>query len=65
MDTTSIANLASGLAAASLPDRAGVAVLKKALEIEAANAAALVQALPHVPSINLPAHLGRNIDTTA
>ena len=65
MDTTGIANLASGLAASLVSDNVGVAVLRKALDIEAANAAALVQALPPAPSINLPAHLGQNIDTTA
>jgi hypothetical protein len=65
MDAIGIANLATGLTAASLSDQAGVAVLKKALDIQATNAAALVEAMPAVPSVNLPAHLGRNIDTTA
>ena len=65
MDTLSIANLATNLAANALPARVGTAVLKKALDIQAADAAALIQALPPVPSVNLPANLGRNIDTTA
>jgi hypothetical protein len=65
MDTTAIANLASNAAGNALSDRVGIAVLKKALDIQSANALALVEALPQIPSINLPAHLGRNIDTTA
>jgi hypothetical protein len=63
VDTLAIASLATNLSANELADRAGVAVLKKALDIQAANAAALIAALPPVP--NLPAHLGQNIDTTA
>ena len=63
MDTLAIASLATNLSTNELADRAGVAVLKKALDIQAANAAALIAALPSVP--NLPAHLGQNIDTTA
>jgi hypothetical protein len=65
MDTTAIASLASNVAATAPSDRVGVAVLKKALDIEAANALALIQALPQAPRVNLPAHLGQNIDTTA
>lgn len=61
MDTLSIANLATNLSANAVADRVGTAALKKALDIQAANAVAL----PPVPSINLPAHVGRNIDTTA
>jgi hypothetical protein len=65
MDTNSIASLASTISATAAADRVGIAVLKKALDIQAVNAAALLEALPPVPSINLPAHLGRNIDTSA
>jgi hypothetical protein len=65
MDTIAISGLASNVAATAPSDRVGVAVLKKALDIEAANALALIQALPQPPSVNLPAHLGQNIDTTA
>jgi hypothetical protein len=63
VDTLAIAGLATNLSTSELADRASVAVLKKALDIQAANAAALIDALPPVP--NLPAHLGQNIDTTA
>ena len=63
MDTLAIASLATNVSTTQLAYRAGVAVLKKALDIQAANAAALIAALPPVP--NLPGHLGQNIDTTA
>jgi hypothetical protein len=63
VDTLAIARLATNLSTSELADRAGVGVLKKALDIQAANAAALIDALP--PVANLPAHLGQNIDTTA
>jgi len=65
MHTLGIANVAATLSANGLTDRVGTAVLRKALDIQAANAVALIQALPPVPSVNLPANLGRNIDTTA
>jgi len=65
MEPIAITSVASTIAATAPSDRVGVAVLKKALDIEAANALALIQALPQPPSVNLPAHLGQNIDTTA
>lgn len=42
----------------------GMAVLKKAIDIEAQGAMALINAIPQ-PSVNLPPHLGQNINTTA
>jgi hypothetical protein len=66
MDINSIANLPANLTQAGLNDQAGTAVLKKALDIEATSAVALIQSLPQPAApVNLPAHLGRNIDTTA
>jgi hypothetical protein len=49
-------------------DAAGIAVLKKAIDIEAQNAMALIAALPQPPqqsAANLPPNLGQNINTTA
>lgn len=48
----------------------GMAVLKKALNAQAQGATALVGALPQPttkpsPPSNLPAHLGRSVNTTA
>lgn len=65
MDINAIANLPTNLTQAGLTDQAGTAVLKKALDIEASSAVALIQALPQPASVSLPAHLGQNIDTTA
>jgi len=63
MDTSLIAAQASSTASMMTGDAVGVSVLKKAMDIQKANALALIQALPSRP--NLPAHLGQNIDTTA
>lgn len=65
MDDTSIASVASATAAMRTGDAVGVSVLKKALDMQKANALALIQALPPVRASNLPAHLGQTIDTTA
>ena len=64
MDTTGIASLASSTSAMRTGDTVGVSVLKKAMDIQKANAIALIQALPPVPAPNLPVHLGQNINTT-
>lgn len=65
MDTSSIASLATSMASTATGQAVGVAVLKKAMDIEANGALALLQAIPPVPAANLPAHLGQNINTTA
>jgi hypothetical protein len=46
---------------------AGIAVLKKAMDLNAAGALALIEALPDASqsAANLPPHLGQNINTTA
>lgn len=45
----------------------GLAVLKKAMDIEAQNAQMLLNAIPQPPqsSANLPPNIGQNINTTA
>ncbi len=46
----------------------GIAVLKKAISIEAQGALALINAIPQAPqtsSVNLPQNLGQNINVTA
>jgi hypothetical protein len=66
MEVTDIASLATQLSQTRLQQQVGVAVLKKALDAEASTALALLRALPPVQSIvNLPGHLGQNINTTA
>lgn len=63
MDVGNIASLASSMAQERTGQAVGVAVLKKALDAQAAGAIALIAALPAPPS--LPSHLGQNINTTA
>lgn len=61
----STVNALSGQAVGQSVDNS---VLKKALENEKQNAAALINALPEPQkptSANLPQHLGQNINTTA
>ena len=59
-------NTSSALAQSS-SDVVGLAVLKKAIDVEAQAAMALINAIPQPqqtsPS-NLPPHLGQNINTT-
>lgn len=49
-------------------DTVGLAVLKKAINVEAQGAMALINAIPQPPqqsAANLPPNLGQNINTTA
>ena len=63
MNISSIANLATNLAAERNDQAVGIAVLKKALDIESTNAAILLEAIPAAP--RLPPNIGQNINTTA
>lgn len=66
MDVSSIAQLSTTIADTGTKQAVGVAVLKKAQDIQASSAAALIEAIPPVPSApNLPSHLGNTINTTA
>lgn len=65
MDVSSIAQAATTIAETGLRQEVAVSVLRKAMDIEAGNAAALIAALPPVSGHNLPPHLGQHIDTTA
>ncbi|HJV50097.1 MAG TPA: YjfB family protein [Noviherbaspirillum sp.] len=66
MEIGAIANLATSMQAAATRQDVEMAVLKKALDMQAAGGAALLDALPPpAPASNLPPHLGQNIDTTA
>ncbi len=61
--SNSVTNALSGQAAG---DAVGVTVLKKALDMQAQNAMALINALPQPPQAqNLPSHLGQNVNTKA
>ncbi|CAN5842229.1 hypothetical protein BH11PSE12_BH11PSE12_01680 [soil metagenome] len=66
MDVTGIANVATTLADVGTSQAVSIAVLKKALDISAENATALIRAIPDIKSVpNLPSNLGQNINTTA
>ena len=66
MDITGIAQLATGLADTGTKQAVGMAVLRKAQDIQSSTATALIEAIPPVPAApNLPAHLGSRINTTA
>lgn len=60
-------NMSSSVSlAANSSDTVGITVLKKAIDIEAQGAMALINAIPQPQKIaNLPPHLGQNINTTA
>lgn len=66
MDVSGIAQLSTSLADTGTKEAVGVAVQKKAQDIQASTATALIQALPPVTSApSLPSHLGNKINTTA
>lgn len=63
MEVSSIAHLAVSMSQERTNQAVAVAVLKKAIDVQAGAAMALVNALPAPP--NLPANLGQNVNTTA
>lgn len=67
MDISSASSV-SALSGQSVGNADGNEVLKKALEIQAQNAAALINSIPQPAkssSANMPSHLGQNVNTTA
>jgi hypothetical protein len=66
MDVSGIAKLATSIADTGYRQDVAVAVLKRAQQVDSAVATQLVDALQSAsPAQNLPANLGRNINTTA
>jgi hypothetical protein len=66
MDVTSIAQTATTIAETGTKQAVGMAVLKKAQDVQASSASALIEAIPPVPTApRLPSHLGNTINTTA
>ncbi len=66
MDVNTVAKLASSVAETGNKQEVGLAVLKKAQQIQASTAAQLINAVQSPPTIqNLPANLGNTINTTA
>lgn len=65
MNVTNIPSIPTSIAAVNTQDEVSIAVLRKALDVQASSAATLIEAIPSVGSANLPPHLGQNINTTA
>jgi len=65
MDVTNIAKLATSMAETGNRQEVGMAVLKKAQDIQMASATQLIESLPAPQAPNLPAHLGNTINTKA
>jgi hypothetical protein len=66
MDVMGIAKLATSIADTGTRQDVAVAVLKKAQDIEAAQATQLLEAVQAAsPAPNLPPHLGNHVNTTA
>ncbi|HEX8885950.1 MAG TPA: YjfB family protein [Noviherbaspirillum sp.] len=69
MDVTGIAKLSTALTTAKTSEEVGTTVLKKALDLSASTASALIAAAAPTPALaqvaRQPAHIGQNIDTTA
>ncbi len=68
MDITNSTSVAAALSNASngaVGDAAGLLVLRKALDAQAAGAAALLTALPQPPALAAEGNLGRNVNAYA
>jgi hypothetical protein len=66
MDVMSIAKLATNIADTGLRQDVSIAVLKKAQDMQTSTAAQLLDAVQaSAPAPNLPAHLGKHVNTTA
>lgn len=63
-NVSSIASAATQMGQAKTDDAISVAVLKKAMDIQAQGAAQLIQALPQ-PTSNNPPNLGNKVNTFA
>lgn len=58
-----ITSLATAMSQERIAQDVSIALVKKAIDLQAAGALALIEALPAVT--NLPANLGNSVDTTA
>jgi hypothetical protein len=66
VSVSGIAQLSTTIADTGTKQAVGIAVLKKAQDLQASSASALIEAIPPVPTApSLPSHLGNTINTTA
>jgi hypothetical protein len=63
MDISAIASLSTMMAQQRTAETAQLAVLKKAMNLQEANAMTLIQSV--TPSTSLPSHLGQNVNVVA
>jgi hypothetical protein len=63
MDVMGIAKLSTSIADTGIRQEVSIAMLKRAEDIQASTASQLLDAVQ--PVQNLPAHLGKNVNTTA
>lgn len=64
MDVSSVGSVSAALAQAGTGDAVAIAVLKKAIDIEAQSAMQLIQALPQ-PVASNPPNLGNGVNVYA
>jgi hypothetical protein len=66
MDINSLTRLSTSVAETGIKQEVGLAMLKKAQQIQSSTASQLLNAVQSPPSVqNLPANLGNTINTTA
>jgi len=66
MDVMGIAKLATSIAETGTRQEVGIAMLKRAQDIQATTATQLLESVQaSAPAQNLPPHLGNHINTTA
>jgi hypothetical protein len=65
MEVSNISSLVTQMANVATGAAVGIVMLNKAMEAQAASAAALTAALPPAGGPNMPAHLGQNVNTSA
>lgn len=64
MDISNVGSISSVLSQAQTGDAIGIAVLRKALDLQAQTATQLIEALPQVAASN-PPNLGNTVNTFA
>ena len=64
MDISSVGSISSAVSQAQTGDAVGIAVLKKAIDLQAQSALQLIASLPQ-PATNSPPNLGQGVNTVA
>jgi len=64
MDISSVGSISSATSQAQVGDAVSIAVLKKAIDLQAQGALQLIESLPQ-PATNSPPNLGQGVNTFA